>query len=48
MKAGGFPAICFYKLKGPRTLNQKLLLVFMAAVAVLAMLGAVLTVVSWF
>lgn len=48
MKAGGFPAICFYKLKGPRTLNQKLLLIFMAIVTVFAILGAILTVVSWF
>lgn len=47
MKSGGFPLICFYKLKGPRTLNQKLLLLFMAVITLLAFLGAILTVVYW-
>jgi hypothetical protein len=45
MMAGGIPAICYYKLKGPRTLNQKLLLVFMAIVSTLGAFGAILSVV---
>jgi hypothetical protein len=45
MMAGGLPAICYYKLKGPRTLNQKLLLVFMALISVLGVIGAILSVV---
>lgn len=44
MMAGGLPAICFYKLKGPRTLNQKLLLIFMAAISCLGIFGAILSV----
>lgn len=48
MMAGGIQTICYYKLKGPRTLNQKLLLLFMAVITVLAILGAILSVVSIF
>lgn len=44
MMAGGIPAICYYKLKGPRTLNQKLLLVFTAVISILGAFGAILSV----
>lgn len=46
MMAGGIPAICFFKLKGPRTLNQKMLLIFMAFISLLGILGAVLSVID--
>lgn len=45
MMAGGMPSICYYKLKGPRTLNQKMLLIFMGVVSTLGAFGAVLSVV---
>lgn len=46
MMAGAIPAICFLKLKGPRTLNQKMLMIFMAFVSLLGVLGAVLSVID--
>jgi hypothetical protein len=45
MMAGGVPSICYYKLKGPRTLNQKMLLAFMGIVSILGAFGAILSVV---
>lgn len=45
MMAGGIPAICYYKLKGLRTTNQKMLVVFMALVSVFAVFGAFLSVI---
>ncbi len=48
MMAGAIQAICFYKLKGPRTLNQKLLLIFMGVMSMLGILGGILSVVSIF
>ena len=44
--AGGIPAICFYKLKGLRTKNQKLLVIFMGIVSVFAVFGAFLSVIN--
>jgi len=46
MMAGGIPAICYYKLKGLRTRNQKMLVLFMGIVSIFAMLGAFLSVIS--
>jgi len=46
MMAGGIPAICFYKLKGLRTLNQKLLVLFMGTVSIVAAFGAFLSVIN--
>jgi amino acid permease len=44
MMAGGFPALCYYKLKGLRTNNQKMLIVFTVIVSVCAAIGAILSV----
>jgi uncharacterized membrane protein YccC len=46
--AGGIPAICYFKLKGPRTINQKLLLIFVAVISMMGMCGAILSVISNF
>jgi amino acid permease len=45
MMAGGFPALCYYKLKGLRTNNQKMLVVFTLAVVFFGIFGAILSVV---
>lgn len=44
--AGGFPALCYYKLKGLRTFNQKMLFVYALAVSIAAAVGAILSVVD--
>ena len=46
MMAGGFPAICYYKVKGLRTLNQKIIVVFMTVVVICGMYGAILSVAA--
>ena len=46
MMAGGFPAICYYKVKGLRTLNQKIIVVFMSTVVIFGMYGAILSVAA--
>lgn len=49
MMAGGFPAICYYKTKGLRTLNQKMIVLFMILVVICGVYGAILSVAapSW-
>ncbi len=44
MMAGGFPALCYYKVKGLRTTNQKLLVAYMAVISLTAIIGAILSV----
>ena len=44
--AGGFPAICYYKVKGLRTCNQKIIVVFMTTVVIFGMYGAILSVAA--
>ena len=44
--AGGFPALCYYKVKGLRTTNQKLLVAYMIAVTAAASIGAILSMVD--
>jgi len=46
MMAGLVPTICYWKLKGLRTLNQKLLVAFMVIVSFFGGLGAILSVVA--
>jgi amino acid permease len=46
MLGGGFPAICYYKVKGLRTLNQKLIVGFMVFVAICGVYGAILSVAA--
>jgi hypothetical protein len=46
MMAGAIPTICYCKLKGARTLNQKMIVAFMSIVSVLGGLGAILSVVA--
>ena len=46
MMAGGFPAICYYKVKGLRTWNQKIIVVFMSVVVICGMYGAILSVAA--
>ena len=46
MMAGGFPAICYYKVKGLRTCNQKIIVVFMTIVVIFGMYGAILSVAA--
>lgn len=44
LMAGGFPALCYYKLKGLRTNNQKMLVAFIAIIGFCAAIGAILSV----
>lgn len=46
MMAGGFPALCYFKLKGLRTFNQKMLFMYALGVSVAAAVGAILSVVD--
>lgn len=46
MMAGGFPAICYYKVKGLRTLNQKIIVTFMTLVVICGVYGAILSVAA--
>jgi amino acid permease len=46
MMAGGFPAMCYYKVKGLRTFNQKMIVAFMTLVVICGVYGAILSVAA--
>lgn len=46
MMAGGIPAICYYKVKGLRTNNQKAIVIYIGIISVMAAAGAILSVVN--
>ena len=45
MMSGGFPAICYYKIKGLRTFNQRLIIAFMTLLVICGFYGALLSIV---
>ena len=46
MIASGLPTICYYKVMGLRTWNQKLMVIFMTMVVIFGMYGAILSVAA--